>query len=318
MGTLILMLTVAAAAPVNSGATAEARKAQAVVWQKKADQLFSQGKYKRALAAAQRSYQLFPTARTAYNVALIQVQLGQREPAFDQCVAALNLGPTAADQTQIESTLAELGPLLTPPRGWLHVVTEPAPAEIVIAPATDRPRPSPFYAALPVGGYTVQAQLPGYRTAERTVEVAPGLRAEVLIALSVAPVPADAPIVLVESAVARTQPAPPSPPGDEQVAAPSLAPGQTAPVAGAAGPAEHGRPLLWTGVGLVGGGTVATLVSGFGWLVADTALGAQATPWSERQWLGWGAVALCGTAALASCVTTSGLAVTALALLTGE
>lgn len=313
MGTLLLLLGLAAADPNASGASIEARRAQAVVWQKKADQLFSQGKYGPALEAAQRSYELFPTARTAYNVALIQIQLGQRESAFEQCVAALNLGPTASDLPLIEVTLAELGPQLIPPRGWLHVVTEPAPVEVTVVASSAGPQPSPHSFGAAVGAQRVRLRLPGYQTVERDVEVKAGEGIKLLVQLSLEPAAASAPAAargLVES-----------PPALVAANALSVAPrtDPAATTAATAAPEKRGRPMLWTGIGLLGGGVLLTATLGIAWGVVDVTLGSLThASWNGRQWVGWSAVGLGAATALSSLVAVSGVAVSGLALLTGE
>jgi hypothetical protein len=275
-GYLCVALLVAAAPEAPEGGPAEDVKVRAVEAQKKANDLYKAGRYDEALAAALYSYSLLPSARTAYNVGLIQKKLGQKEQAFERFAMAPDMASSAEERDQIEKQLIELGPTLSPPRGWLRIESEPGGAAIAVAPGVTTVAHTPFTLSLVAGSQRLVVSLPGYQPAQREVTVQAGHGGRTVVkltptgsAVAVATPPTETPAPTVEPPVTAT-PAPP--PVATTKPTPSKPPVQR----------ELGT-LFWAGVGVGALGALVAVGCGASGVYFNGAVADPAASWSSRE-----------------------------------
>lgn len=187
----VMMVLLLATAPLaqTSDADQEEIRQRAINYQKKADKYFQAGKFKAALKAAKASYKLLPSARTAFNVALIQVELGDREDAFDQLIAGLNLDPSTKVRSAIEQLLGEQGRKIK--RGWVVISSLPGGAGVKIDGVAIGKTPTVVGTA--PGPHSVELELEGYPTAERQTKVRAGQAQTVEVSFEDQPGPGPGP-----------------------------------------------------------------------------------------------------------------------------
>lgn len=275
-GVLCWAVLVAAAAEAPAGSPAEDVKVRAVEAQKKANDLYKAGRYDEALAAALYSYSLLPSARTAYNVGLIQKKLGQKEQAFERFAMAMDMASSPEEREQIEKQLIELGPTLSPPRGWLRVESEPGGAAIAVAPGVTTVAHTPFTLSLVAGSQRLVVSLPGYQSAQRDVTVQAGHGARTVVKLTPTGSAVAATTPQAETTTPRVDPATsaaPTPP----VVAPAT-PASRTPKA----ERELGT-LFWAGVGLGAVGALVAVGCGAGSAYFNSAVADPAASWSSRE-----------------------------------
>lgn len=285
----VSVLTAAPDTAQNERATEESElRRSAIRQQKRADALFRAGHFEQALAAAMTSYQLLPTPRTAFNVALIQSRLGRKQAAFDLLVQALDLKPSRKEHARIVGELAVLGPDLHPPQGWLRVTSRPAGARVQLVSDDRVLGHSPCAVPLPAGAHRVRLLLDGHLPVAVEVRVSPGLQANLESELAIdagsdpGPVGAD---VHVGSAVPALHDLPD---------ASSTAGAEIAPLD------EEVGALFWLGAGLGGIGAIAAAAGGIGVVIANGQVADPRATWVQRQ----GAVGL-GVGMLATTVVGS-------------
>ncbi|MBN2362031.1 MAG: PEGA domain-containing protein [Deltaproteobacteria bacterium] len=281
----VALLATASPEPPAAGATDDV-KVRAVEAQKKANELYKAGRYDEALAAALYSYSLLPSARTAYNVGLIQKKLGQKEQAFERFAMAMDMASTTEEREQIEKQLVELGPALSPPRGWLRVESEPGGASIAVSPGVTTVAHTPFTLSLVAGAQRLVISLANYQTIQLEVTVQPGKGSRLVVKLK----PVATAVAAGEPApiktVTATEPTPTARPSD-QISAPTAPP-----------PAQPAEPpglgtLFWAGIGVGALGALVAVGCGASSAYFNSAVADPAADWSERELsaqLGLGAV----------------------------
>lgn len=288
----LLALAHAAAAPAGDVA---ARKARAIEFQEQADAAFRAGDYRTALAAAQRSFEVYPAARTAYNVAVIQIELGQRQAAFAQLLQGLGLEPSLEEARLIETSLADLGPSLQPPQGWIKIVSEPTGAQIAAASAQPL-GVTPAVLGLEAGAHQLTLSRDGFHSARAPVHITPGRGTE--LAASLAPL----------AGAQNTSDTASAPTGDAGAAA----------RAAACPPCSSGEDqtvLLGTGVALAAGGALSAAGLGFGVYTANAQVADASSPWETRSQAALYGLLMGVGAVVATGVLVGGGALTATALL---
>lgn len=307
---LALVASALALAPAGSqpagGDDSAARMARAVELRQQAERALADGDLAGALRAAQASYEALPSGRTAYNVAVVQRALGQRDAAFEQLLAGLNLGPSPEVCAYIEEQLAEVGPALSPPRGWLTVETSPPGAEVEVEGARAGQR-TPVVLGLSAGEHTVTLRREGYRPAVAVAEVRVGAGAQLVQSLVPEP-PAQAPQLMAVERPTLAEVRAQRSSGDQ----PARSAGVGAPPSAASASSPW---LLGVGVSLAGVGGVALAACGAGVLVLDRQVSDPYQVWAARQQaaqLGTGAAV---GAAAAAVVTVAGIGIAAAALL---
>ncbi|MBN2361676.1 MAG: hypothetical protein JXR83_19645 [Deltaproteobacteria bacterium] len=279
-------VTAVVAAATPAGAEQQALKAAAVEHQEKADRLFVAGKYQAALKEALASHALYPTARTAINVALILRQMDRNEEAFEQLLEALDLEPGAADRELIVAQLAEVGQRLTPARSWLFITSEPAGAVITAASRAQPLGRTPRAIGLDPGPQQIGVALDGHEPATSCFDLPAGVGTTWSVRLVPRP----------ELAASTTAAGVPT--SGEESSRPSAVTAASPEPAVAAGPGTVNW-MLWIGVGALAGGALIAVGGGVAALVADSQLADGSRHWLEREPIGesgltWLAVAIAG------------------------
>jgi len=275
-GYLCLAVLATAVPEAPEGGPAEDVKVRAVEAQKKANDLYKAGRYDEALAAALYSYSLLPSARTAYNVGLIQKKLGQKEQAFERFAMAMDMASSADERDQIEKQLGELGPTLSPPRGWLRVESDPGGAAIAVAPGVTTVAHTPFTLSLVAGVQRLAVSLPGYQSAQRdvTIQAGHGARSVIKLAPTGSAVAVDTPPT--ETKPPEVVPAPTVPPTNPTVA--------TATAVSSKPTADRQLgTLFWAGVGVGALGALVAVGCGASGAYFNSAVADPAASWSSRE-----------------------------------
>ncbi len=243
----------AASPPPASAPSAADVEARARSLQARRAALYDDGSYAPALSELQRAAELAPTYKLAYNIALVQMRLGDFAGALQSLRQYVRDGGAEvppARRTEVEGYLVDL-----PHRIARAEVTANA-SEVEIS-VDDRPlgkTPLPAPLELNPGPHRVKAEKPGFGAATKEVELAAGELAAVSFALTAVPPPEPAAVAL------EPQPWPPGAPAPPTAAAPSRDVAST--------PAPETRPPpLWIGWSVTGALALGAVGTGIGALV---------------------------------------------------
>ncbi len=133
--------------------------------------LYRAGDFTGALAAFQRAEAARPSPATEYNIGRCHERLGHLSEAVAAYERYLSEAPDAADHEAVTSHVAELRRQL-PPEGRLLVSVEPLGASVSVDDGP--PEAAPIEKLLPVGRHLVLAELGGYTSVRRDVELVAG------------------------------------------------------------------------------------------------------------------------------------------------
>ena len=171
--------------------------------------LYRAGEFRPALAAFEAAQARAPAPQALFNIARCQERLGQLADAVDSYTAYLAARPDAPDRAAVTARIDELRARL-PLEASLRISVEPPAAVSVDGEAAGT---SPVSVRLNPGTHRIGAAQEGYQPLEREVELAPGGRVQLELALvplvPVATGPERAPDAAVHDAVAplpKTQP----------------------------------------------------------------------------------------------------------------
>ncbi len=208
---------------------------------KRGVQLYEQGSYEPALSELQRAEQLAPTYKLSYNIALVQVRLGNAASALRSFRSYLDAGGSeipAARRTEVEGYLADLvGHVAT-----IDVTVNVGGAEVSL---DERPiGTAPLFASLEVnpGPHRITATKAGYAPMTREIDAVPGER--VALPFTLGPLEAGLAPAPVPSPVPVPVPVPSPAP------VPALTPAQPPPLW-----------IGWTATAVLASGAVATGVA---------------------------------------------------------
>jgi hypothetical protein len=211
---------------------------------KRGVQLYEQGAYEPALSELQLAERLAPTYKLAYNIALVQVRLGDAASALRSFRRYLDAGGTdipPARKAEVDGYLTDLG---------LRVASVDLSVNVAGAAITVDDRPlgnTPLSAPVELnpGPHRITASKAGFASVTREVDAAPGERVTLPLSLSPSepvPSPPVLPSALPPASVVATPPS---------AVVPELAP-----------PAPRGSPpplwVGWTVTGVLASGAVAT------------------------------------------------------------
>jgi hypothetical protein len=212
-------------------------------------QLYEQGSYTEALLELNHAYQLAPTYKLLYNLALVQMRLGDWAGALRSLESYLDGGGAEIGAAR----RAEVAQLLVDASSHVATMTirvDVEGARIAVDDALIGASPLPAAVRVNPGPHRVAATKDGYTPASKDVDLTTGQRLE--LGLSLLPV---APVV-VEAPPPVTLNPPVVPPVAEP--SPSPSPGVLPPPA----PPEPPRPpptwIGWTVTGALGAGAVVT------------------------------------------------------------
>jgi PEGA domain len=255
--------------------------------------LYEEGAYEAARTELERAYQLAPTYKLLYNLALVQMKLGDfagARSSFRGYVDAAGAEIPPARRAEVDRSLAELEARVAS----LEITTSVGGVDITIddRPVGSTPLPAPV--RLNAGLHRLVASKEGLTTERREIELMNGDRAHVTLQLVDVPVapPPVAPEPPVPVPPPSTLLVPPPPPPSVLVLPPPP-------------PAPSARPTRWIGWTTTGVLAVGAIATGSVALVESSKLRSEvdtATPGSAIHGTHDAAVAL----ALASDVLTGG------------
>jgi hypothetical protein len=169
---------------------------------KRALELFAEGSYDGALLELKRAYELAPTYRILYNIALVNVQLNDYASALDAFERYLAEGGDEvqkARRKEVETEIERLRPRV----GFLTVVVAEEGSEVMVDDVSLGSSPLPEHVRVNAGRRKVTVISGDYRE-DRVIELAGGDELEVTFE---APPP-----VVDEAAPPPPPPPPPAPP----------------------------------------------------------------------------------------------------------
>jgi hypothetical protein len=175
-------------------AAADDKSNEAATHFKRGLQLFDEGDYTLALVEFERAYQLAPNYRALYNIALVDMQLSRYANAARTLEAYLHDGGDAIPPARRAEAMKALGELK------LRTATVDLKLNVASAEVTLDGRPvDPALLRGPLlidaGEHTLRASAPGFTPKDKTVTLAGGDRAQVLLELvAVAPAPQQRPV----------------------------------------------------------------------------------------------------------------------------
>lgn len=206
---------------------------------KRGVQLYDQGSYAPALSELQRADELAPTYRLAYNIALVQMRLGDLAGALVSLRRYVEGGGAevpAARRAEVEGYLTDLSRRIA----FADVTTNVADAAIAVDdhPAGKTPLAGPI--ELNPGPHRVTASKAGLATQTKEIDVVAGDHAAVFLAL------VEAPATNAHPAPPEPSPPPVAPPPSPPVKPPPASPPPLAEPPSPP-PVEPAPPRLWIG-----------------------------------------------------------------------
>src|SRR5215468_6136424 len=141
--------------------------------------LYRAGEFRAALAAFEAAQARAPAPQALFNIARCQERLGQLADAVDSYTAYLAARPDAPDRAAVTARIDELRARL-PLEASLRISVEPPSAVSVDGEAAGT---SPVSVRLNPGTHRIGAAQEGYQPLEREVELAPGGRVQLELAL---------------------------------------------------------------------------------------------------------------------------------------
>lgn len=143
---------------------------------------FNAGRYAEALTSFTRAHELRPNHVVLLPILESHERLGHVPEAIAVLERYLREAPPSVDRAPLEARLAALR---TRP-GRVTVTTDPPGASVTL---DDRPvgGPTPTEVEVPPGGHILRAALRGRQTAERSLDLGPGVRETVTLALAASP-----------------------------------------------------------------------------------------------------------------------------------
>lgn len=194
------------------------------------------GRYTEALEAFQRAYTLRTNPVVQRPIAECHERLGHVAEAIASFEAYLSGVPNAPDRASVEARVTALRQR----PGHVSVTSTPPGATIIVdgTPTSDR---TPAELSLPPGTHRFSLRLDAFDATEQSLDVRPGVRAEVAIPLSAHPTVASTTAAPAENAPRAPAPAPPEP-RDRPRRGPS--------------------PVVWVATGVAGAGLIAGTIFG--------------------------------------------------------
>ena len=165
--------------------------------------LYRTGDYAGALAAFERAEAASASPATQYNIGRCHERLGQLPEAVAAYQAYLTQAPDSPDHDALAAHVAELKQQL-PPSGRLKVSVEPSGASVTVDQTP--PQLAPVDRALPAGRHLVLAELGGFDSVRRDVELPAGTSLQ--LDLTLRPTPGEPSSRAPDAAVHQEIPAP--------------------------------------------------------------------------------------------------------------
>jgi tetratricopeptide (TPR) repeat protein len=141
--------------------------------------LYRAGDFRGALSAFEAAQTRSPAPEALFNIARCQERLGQLADAVESYSAYLAAAPNAPDREAVASRIEDLRARL-PLEASLRVTVEPPSSVAVDGEAAGT---SPVSLRLKPGAHQVRASQDGYQPLEREVDLAPGARVQLELAL---------------------------------------------------------------------------------------------------------------------------------------
>jgi hypothetical protein len=224
VGKYLLSVGVAALVAVSGSNAMAGESGEAEALIRQGVELRQQKKDERALPFFEKAYQISRTPRTAGQLGLVQMAVGYYVEAERHLAEALQSPDhpwVAKNLATLKSQLESLKPRI----GELHVIGEPAGAEVWVNGKAVGKLPLPAPIRLDKGRADVQVRAPGYVTGSDTVTIAGGKREDRSFRLTREATPAPAPPPPV---VATAPPPPASSPPPPAAKPPATMPAPTA------------------------------------------------------------------------------------------
>jgi tetratricopeptide (TPR) repeat protein len=174
-------------------------------------ELYRAGDFAGALAAFQQAEEAAPSPAAEYNIGRCYERLGQPAAAVTAYERYLAQAPAAPDYDAVAARVVELRRQI-PAQGRLTVSVEPGGATVSVDQTP--PEPAPLDKLLPAGHHLVVAQLTGYTSIERDVELLAG--GSLQLELSLRPLEPEVEARAPEAAVRQEIPPPAKPSAGER------------------------------------------------------------------------------------------------------
>ena len=135
---------------------------------------YDNGEFETSLSEFQQARDILDHPEFTYRIALSHERLGHLRKAVEAYRRYLELAPETDERGKVERTIAELEKRIEAQRPVLEVATSPAGAEIRIDGESESRTTTPASLTLTVGRHAVELRKQGFRTVERTIELARG------------------------------------------------------------------------------------------------------------------------------------------------
>lgn len=252
---------------VKTDASADKRAAARAAYTA-AEAAFGSGDFGAAYEKYKEANDIIPAPQTLWKMALCLDKGGKETEAADAYTAFLASSPPESMAERVSEAKARVAALKSVSQVRLKIASDPAGATITVdGKAADKPTPGDVL--VPPGKHHVRLDLAGYETAEKDVDVALGVPAELRItlrkgsatAVAVVPTPATASAPVAAAPTATPPPPPPAP-------------------AAASASTKKGGTLPWVLVGAAAAG--AAVGSAFGVMALSAKSDFKGDPTSDK------------------------------------
>lgn len=174
----VLLAAAVLASATDAAAQAGDPNAEAARLSEEATTAYGRGDLDGAIALFEEAMGFVPDPAFAFNIAYIYEELGALFPAYRYYGLYLELYPGAPNRADVEGRRAELETLFATDYAELRITTTPPGAAlwVRVGEREDFYGEAPLTAWVPPGSVTVEARLPGYEAATRSLNAVAGVR----------------------------------------------------------------------------------------------------------------------------------------------